>query len=672
MTRQIDDLFRYKGIEYAVCGISEGEVFDPWSLMDVGPTLFGGGTACWRGYQAVYGLADSQLVLDELGISLYDKREETYAEHVGPPINGVSPTERGERASFFNNYYTGLGYRLDYTGGLLLGEGFIRELYIHMRFHPAWSYTNVVELVFDKGVLVNEFDRSEPMAELRKQILEDCPNGDFKRGPTSPELRTFVMHSRDRAYKSVLVPLMGLDLPEPLPRSAELPRGGSSLLRRIERRQQEQKQMDWLEPVRLLGRHVGDRPIEQCEAALQAAHAEEDRVAEAYALMELGGAYLRLSDAPRAVDYYQQALAIAREIGDRQLEGASLSSLGNTYFKLPDFQQAKDCHEQALEIARKTGDRVLEALHLGNLATTCRHLGEASRAIDLHRQALTIARETGSRSLEANQLGNLGTVQRLLGRVEEAVKHHEEALAVARGLGDRKAEGEYLGCLGNDYLTQGEADRAVQYYEDALAIAQETGDRENEANWTGGLGNAIFAPAKDLQIQRVRLRDLPQLFRLSRTVRRAMPLFVQAADIARAVGDRKGEGIWLGNLGSAYHRLGRMRQAIPYYEQALAIAREVGDHANEAGWLRSLANAYGGLKEPERALEYYDQALAVEGSTMDPQARAILLYNMGLRAKQAGDLDRAREIWAQALALSEPMGFPIAAKIRRMLAELSD
>jgi Tfp pilus assembly protein PilF len=50
----------------------------------------------------------------------------------------------------------------------------------------------------------------------------------------------------------------------------------------------------------------------------------------------------------------------------------------------------------------------------------------------------------------------------------------------------------------------------------------------------------------------------------------------------------------------------------------------------------------------------------------------ILLYNMGLRAKQAGDFGRASEIWTRALALSEPVGLPMAALIRRMLADLSD
>jgi tetratricopeptide (TPR) repeat protein len=457
-------------------------------------------------------------------------------------------------------------------------------------------------------------------------------------------------------------------------RESQRPSNGSGnpLVRAPQRNQQGQR---WSDGPGTLGRLIidsGVKWVEQLETALQDTGARGVRAREGVVLLAQGDAFLDEPDARRAADCYEQALDIAREIGGRLLEEASLSSLGNAHLLLFDLRKAIECHEEALEIAREIGNRAYEGLNLGNLGTAYRHLGEASRAIELHEQALEIARETGDRALEANQLENLGTACRHSGTAARAVKFHEEALAIARQLGDRRHEGELLGSLGNDFLAQGDLEQANRYYENALGIARETGDREGEARWLGGLGNVIFAPAMNYHIQRVRLRDVPQIVRLTRTVRRAMALFEQAADIAHQVGDRRGEGAWLGNLGSAYHRLGRMRQAIPYYEQALVIAQEVGDRTNEAGWLRSLGNAYGALREPGQALEYYREALAVEGDAADPLSRATLLYNMGLRAKQAGDLDRAREIWMSALTLSESMALPIAIRVRRMLDELSD
>ena len=56
----------------------------------------------------------------------------------------------------------------------------------------------------------------------------------------------------------------------------------------------------------------------------------------------------------------------------------------------------------------------------------------------------------------------------------------------------------------------------------------------------------------------------------------------------REIGDRRGEGNALGNLGSAYFQLGDARRAIGYYEQALVISREIGDRRGEGNALGNL------------------------------------------------------------------------------------
>lgn len=196
MTAQIDDMFRYRGADYSVSGISEGELFDP-SLLDLQPA--GTCTACWRGYQAIFTVSESRLVLDTLHVNLFTAGE-GYERQEGPPINGVSPTgPRGEH-DWFNNNYTGLDYHLEYDGGLLLADGFIDDLYVHMGFHPAWKYTTVIELIFANGILQQEFDRSERMAEVRQKIIDSPKDNADSRMPTNEEIRNFVERSFDRTY----------------------------------------------------------------------------------------------------------------------------------------------------------------------------------------------------------------------------------------------------------------------------------------------------------------------------------------------------------------------------------------------------------------------------------------------------------------------------------------
>ena len=56
---------------------------------------------------------------------------------------------------------------------------------------------------------------------------------------------------------------------------------------------------------------------------------------------------------------------------------------------------------------------------------------------------------------------------------------------------------------------------------------------------------------------------------------KAIGFYEQHLAIAREIGDRRGEGNALGNLGTAYAALGQVERAIDLLEQALRIGREI-------------------------------------------------------------------------------------------------
>ena len=190
MTAQFNDLFKYQYKEFAIAGISAGELFRP---DDFGLHPIPASTACWRGYIAVFAISDSNLVLDTLSVNLQESQ--------GPTINGILPETPTVGLKLFNNVYKGLKYPIHYTGGLMLGHDFISELYVHMGFHPAWKYKTVFELLFENGRLTGEFDRSERAAEMRREAQEskskDEPNG----MPTKKEVSDFIERAFDRSYK---------------------------------------------------------------------------------------------------------------------------------------------------------------------------------------------------------------------------------------------------------------------------------------------------------------------------------------------------------------------------------------------------------------------------------------------------------------------------------------
>jgi tetratricopeptide (TPR) repeat protein len=141
---------------------------------------------------------------------------------------------------------------------------------------------------------------------------------------------------------------------------------------------------------------------------------------------------------------------------------------------------------------------------------------------------------------------------------------------------------------------------------------------------------------------------------------RAITCYEQALRLAREHNDRWGEGVWLGNLGNCYANLDQTDQAIDYYAQALAIAREVGDRHGEAAELCKLGNRYADIGQTARAIEYYQQALAIDREIGDRPGEAVNLCNLGERYSDLGQTAEALHTLKGALTIARETGFRLA------------
>jgi hypothetical protein len=107
------------------------------------------------------------LLLTQVHVGLRDENAERARRDEGPPLFGVGPRYDEQHWSFV---YAPLEVPVSFTGGLLLGRDFIRDLYVHMGFHPGWKYREVHELVFEQGRLREAFDRSAAMEAIRGSL----------------------------------------------------------------------------------------------------------------------------------------------------------------------------------------------------------------------------------------------------------------------------------------------------------------------------------------------------------------------------------------------------------------------------------------------------------------------------------------------------------------------
>ena len=209
MTAQIPDTYRYKSKVYDIVAMTNPMGFDP---RDYGLEPHSSCTACWRGYWCEYVIKYGKLIMERL---LLFNQDDNY-----PDFNGVhvSPQEYKEieYREFFDEggkikkktIPDNWGHRtynanmkMDYTGKIVLGKGFLDEFYIHMGFQRPWAYNDLKEFDFKDGKLISVTDHSAFAEKLREKIREDPEEFDHTLRRTIP---TFIdeSFSLDAAIKA--------------------------------------------------------------------------------------------------------------------------------------------------------------------------------------------------------------------------------------------------------------------------------------------------------------------------------------------------------------------------------------------------------------------------------------------------------------------------------------
>ncbi|HEU5157902.1 MAG TPA: tetratricopeptide repeat protein [Streptosporangiaceae bacterium] len=210
-------------------------------------------------------------------------------------------------------------------------------------------------------------------------------------------------------------------------------------------------------------------------------------------------------------------------------------------------------HEVGLASARHLGDRVGEASVLMGLGFAFQdHRFEES--MGYFRQALDIFRATNDRSGQAWAILGIGHVSRGLRRFEESIEHYSEALDVFGEMGVRL--GRSLAFLGLGYAFGGlqRFELSIECFRSALEFVDD--DQRTEGWALHGLGYGY--------------RGLGRVPESIDHCERALLVFAK-------IGDWRGQGEAMYNLGKAQADAGRHELARQYWTQALAIFHDLND-----------------------------------------------------------------------------------------------
>jgi tetratricopeptide (TPR) repeat protein len=112
----------------------------------------------------------------------------------------------------------------------------------------------------------------------------------------------------------------------------------------------------------------------------------------------------------------------------------------------------------------------------------------------------------------------------------------------------------------------------------------------------------------------------------------------------------------VGNLGSAYYRIGRLEQAINCVEGALRVSRENHDREAEGALLANLAACVGEIGQTARAIDLSEQALLACREVGNRRGEAASLSHLGAQSAIMGQLTRAHDYFAQVINIDHEIG----------------
>jgi tetratricopeptide (TPR) repeat protein len=110
----------------------------------------------------------------------------------------------------------------------------------------------------------------------------------------------------------------------------------------------------------------------------------------------------------------------------------------------------------------------------------------------------------------------------------------------------------------------------------------------------------------------------------------ALQSYQEALALAKAKGDRLGEGNSIHRIGSLYlYDLKSPEKARPYYQKALEIAQSIPDSLLEAKALLNLGNTYKVVEDYNQSIAYHQKSLVVARKAQSCQVEATALEALG-------------------------------------------
>ncbi len=193
--------------------------------------------------------------------------------------------------------------------------------------------------------------------------------------------------------------------------------------------------------------------------------------------------------------------------------------------------------------------------------------------------------------------------------------------------------------MGEIHFGLSQNDKAFFHFKKMLEISRKMGDRKGEGRALNNIG-AIYDAKSDYMT--------------------ALQYWEQSLKIQQAIGDREGEGVALNNISQIYSTKGEYESALRYLEESLKIQQAIGDREGEGATLNNISQIHRAKGNDETALRYLEQSLKTRQAITDRAGEGRTLNNISQVYKAKGDYDTALRYLEQSLKITQTTGDRVA------------
>ncbi|WP_101912746.1 hypothetical protein [Megasphaera vaginalis (ex Bordigoni et al. 2020)] len=165
MRAQFFDGFNFDTFKYSIVAVEKVPSF--FNIKDFGIHPFMFDDSCLRGYSCIFGINDTKhLCL----LKLFTNS----GSGTAPVIDGIAPVSFHSPAG---DLRYDLAHEMDYTGSILIADGFVQKYFMPFGFQLPHAFRKVFELTFEQGLFIHVENKSEDARLLRIEYEEPLNAG---------------------------------------------------------------------------------------------------------------------------------------------------------------------------------------------------------------------------------------------------------------------------------------------------------------------------------------------------------------------------------------------------------------------------------------------------------------------------------------------------------------